>query len=72
MLLSPLTMRHKNKVFKISTNFLKIQAIGCLCLGCNRPNSVVCALQRCYYCTCVGSFETNQVQIPRLPKDHPE
>jgi hypothetical protein len=72
LLISPLTMRHKNKVLKISANFFKIQAIGCLCPGCNKPSFVVYVLQKCCCCTCIGSLETNQDQISRPPKDQRE
>ncbi len=69
-MINALTMKHKNFLIKISTNFLKILAIVCLCSCCNRPSYVVCVLQIYYYYTCTKSLEINQIQIPRPPEDH--
>jgi len=67
----PLTMRHRNiYIYFNSTILKKNQAIVCLRSCCNRPSSIVCALQSYYYYTCTINLETIQIQIPMLPKDH--
>jgi hypothetical protein len=58
----PLTMIHKNFIF-ISTNLKKIQTIGCLCLGCNRPSFIVLCIAKMFYYTCIGSLEMNKFKF---------